>query len=66
MPDDQDAVHIDLAVQRMVAGVCPGTELLEMLEMDDRARVVLAEVEAVQEVCVDGGGDDAMRREQFA
>src|SRR4029453_19230084 len=50
----------------MPGGVGPSAELLDMLEVDDGPSVVLPEVEAVQEVDVDGGGDDAVRGEQLA
>src|SRR5215207_4205898 len=50
----------------MHRGVGPGSELLDMLEVDDGPSVVLPEVEAVEEVDVDCGGDDAVRGEQLA
>lgn len=66
MTDDEDPVEVDLAVQRMGRRAVPRAELLHVLEMHDPARVVLAEVAAVQEVHVDRGRDDALRREQRA
>src|SRR6476660_9608713 len=50
----------------MTGGRIPRPELNEMLEVDDAARVVLAEVGAVQEVHVDRRADDAMGRQQLA
>ena len=63
MPDDQEPVQVDLAVQRVMVGTVPDPELLEMLEVDDRSRIVLAEIETVEEVDIDRRGDNAMRRE---
>src|SRR5215475_13003429 len=66
MTHDEDTVQVDLAVQRMSRGIVPGAKLLEVFEMNDRSAVVLAEVESVQEVHVDGSGDDPVRRQQLA
>ena len=63
MPDDQEPVQVDLAVQRVMVGTVPGPELLEMLEVDDRSRIVLAEIETVKEVDIDRRSDNAVRSE---
>ena len=61
VPDDHDPIEIDLAVERVAGSVVPGAELLEVLEMHDPASVVLAEVEAVQKIDVDGRPDHSVR-----
>src|SRR5262245_24166692 len=66
MADDENAVKIDLAVQRMSSGVIPGPKLFEVLEVNDRSAVVFAEVESVEEVHVDRRRDDPVRRQQLA
>jgi hypothetical protein len=54
VPDDQDAVEVDLPVQRMADGPVPDPELFEVLEVNDGPSVVFAEVETVEEIRVDG------------
>src|SRR5262244_53856 len=66
MAHDEDTVQVDLAVQRMSRGVVPGPKLLDVFEMNDRSAVVLSEVVSVEEVHVDGGSDDPVRRQQLA
>jgi hypothetical protein len=60
MTDDQNPVQVDLAVQWMVRRAVPRSKLLEVLEVDDRPGVVLAEVEAVEKIDIDCCGDDAV------
>src|SRR5215813_14589301 len=66
MAHDEDTVQVDLAVQRMSRGIVPGAKLLEVFEMNDRSAVVLTEVESVEEVHVNGSGDDPVRGQQLA
>ena len=49
----------------MPALLVPELELLDVFQMDDRPRVVLAPVPAVQEVAVHAAGDDAMGGQQI-
>ncbi len=66
MAHNHDAVQVDLAAQRMARFRIPDAKLLEMFQMDDGSAVVLAEVPAIEEIHVDGRGDDPVRREQVA
>ncbi len=60
---DHDAIQVDPAMQRVRGDVVPGPKLLEMLQVHDRSRVILAEVAAVEKVGVDGRCDDSVRGE---
>ena len=51
-------------MQRVRGGVVPGPKLLEVLQVHDRSRIVLAEVAAVEKVGVDRRGDDSMRSQE--
>ncbi|HEY3137799.1 MAG TPA: hypothetical protein VGL29_17355 [Blastocatellia bacterium] len=66
MPHNENPVQVDLAVQWMGGSVIPGSKLFEVLEVNDRSPVVLAEVPSVEEVHVDRRGDNPMRRQQLA
>ena len=50
----------------MAGKTVPRAKLLEMFEMHDRSRIVLAEIESVEKIYIDSGGDDAVRRQQLA
>jgi hypothetical protein len=63
MPDDQEPVQVDLTVQRVMVGTVPDPELLEMLEMDDRPCIILAEIETIEKVDVDRRSNNPVRRE---
>src|SRR5262245_1775940 len=66
MADDENAVQIDFAVQRVRRGIIPGPELFEVFEVNDRSAVVLSEVGSVKEIHSDWCRDDPMRRQQSA
>src|SRR5258705_11158309 len=66
MADEENAGQVDLAAKRMGGRRIPRSDLLHVLEMNDGAGIVLAEVGAVEEIGVDGGGDDAVRCQQLA
>lgn len=66
MAYNQDTVQVDLTVKRMRRRSIPGPILLQVFEMDDGPPIILAEVEAVEEVHVNRCGDDPMRRQQLA
>jgi hypothetical protein len=50
----------------MAGKTVPRAKLLEMFEMYDRSRIVLAEIESVEKIYIDSGGDDAVRGKQLA
>jgi hypothetical protein len=39
----------------------PNLELLDMLQLNDRARVIFAEINSIEEIDIDRSGNDAMR-----
>ena len=53
-------------MERMRRAPVPGSELFKVLQMDDRSGVVFAKVESIEKVDIDGGSDDAVRRQQLA
>ena len=66
MADDQNTVQVDLAVERMTRCSIPCPKLLKVFEVNNRPGIVLAEVEAVEEVHVNRCRDDPMRCQQSA
>ncbi|MFK4655854.1 hypothetical protein ABIF97_005788 [Bradyrhizobium japonicum] len=58
MADDQDPVQVHLAVQWVNGRVVPDPKLLQVLEMNDGPRVVLAEIGSVEKVDINRRCDD--------